>query len=380
MDSMFYLILNMSIIGAFVIAAISLARLPLRKAPKTISYCMWGAAGFRLVFPFSVESAVSLIPFNSRLISQGNDLSNIVLPDGLIPGALNGFLAAAAQPGVTVPVISWFTICAYLWLTGVIVMIACGVVSVIRLKRRISGAASVIANVFETERVRTPFILGFFPPVIYIPAGLSEQEKKYVIMHESKHIMRRDHITKVIGYFILCIHWFNPLVWVAFKQMSADMEMSCDESVLKNMGREPKIIYAQSLLKMAVNRRYVSNSLIAFGGKGVKKRVKNILRLRRHSGVVVIAAVVLATVFSLGLSVDKPGREVSSKQNTSNAIAETQSQQVSQSGFITGFSTSETYTNSLGRVPGSKKMQAWRFYEYMDENGNIMIYAYVSID
>ena len=321
MDKALLTVLNMSFTGAFVIVAICLARIPLRKAPKVISYAMWAVAGFRLIFPFSFESAVSLVPFASAPVTQSAIIAGASMGLGAATGlgaagtaaAANAAAASAAASaaeaaagfGAVSTVALLQTIGAYIWLLGVVAMIAHGLVSVYILKRKMSGAVCVVANVYEAENIRTPFVLGFFPPSIYIPSGLTEQERKYVIMHENTHILRRDHIIKFVSYFILCLHWFNPLAWVAFKQMGADMEMSCDESVLKSTGKEAKKVYSRSLMKMATRERCLSCGMIAFGGRGVKKRVKNILRLRRHPRAAFVAALVLSTFFSIGLSVDR---------------------------------------------------------------------------
>jgi len=370
----------MSITGAFVIAAICLVRLPLRKAPKMISYCMWVAAGFRLVLPFSIKSALSLMPFASQPVAQSNNMSGVFQPSGAMVTTAGSFLTNTMQRNAIVPVAPWITICACIWLAGVIVMLAFGAASVIRLKQNMVGADCAVANVYEAKDIKSPFVLGFFPPTIYIPAGLTGQEKKYVIMHENTHIMRCDHITKFIAYFILCIHWFNPLAWVAFRQFSADMEMSCDESVLKNGGSEAKIIYSQSLLRMATKQRHISGSLIAFGGKGVKRRVKNILHLRKYPFPIVIAAVVFATVLSLGLSVNRLGGVTAEKQLATEANIYTQSQHRSQPGQYVELSTGEAYTYNFGRISDSELLPPGQFYQYKTANGGESTHAYVITD
>ena len=277
MDKLFLTILNMSLTGAFVIAAICLARLPLKKAPKIISYCLWVVAGFRLVFPFSIESVFSLVPFKALTIPT--DIATQTEPriDSGIPfvnNAVSSILPAATPTASVNPLQIWTTICALVWFIGVAVMLIYGVVSFVILKRKMREAAHIEANIYEAGNIKSPFVLGVFKPKIYLPIGLSGQERSYILLHEQTHIRRRDHIVKFAAYFILCLHWFNPLVWTAFLLMGVDMELSCDERVLKEIGSEIKKDYSLSLLTLATERRILGGSPLAFGEGGVKGRIK----------------------------------------------------------------------------------------------------------
>jgi len=308
MDSVLITILNMSLTGAFVIAAVAITRLALKKAPKMISYCLWAVAGFRLVVPFSFESALSLMPFGAQPITQGipeyTALQVYTVLNNTPDAAYPWLAGQAAGPQQILLSLGFYT-----WLLGVLVMFICGIVSFLNLKRRMRGAHCIISNIFEADNLETPFVLGIFTPVIYIPAGLAAHERKYIILHEQTHIRRSDHIIKLLAYFILCLHWFNPLAWVAFLLMGVDMEMSCDERVLKEMGAEMKTDYSRSLIKLATQRRFLSGSPLAFGEGGVKGRVRNILNFGKTSRLVTILAVALALVFSIGFSVDKAPAE-----------------------------------------------------------------------
>ena len=318
MDKLFITILNMSLTGAFVIAAICLARLPLKKAPKIISYCLWAVAGFRLIFPFSIESVFSLIPFKAQPIPLDIAMQPIPRIDSGIPfvnNAVSGILPAATPIDSMNPLQVWTIAGAWVWMIGVAALLIYGVVSFIILKRKMSKAVHVGANTYEAVNIRSPFVLGVFKPRIYLPAGLSGQERGYVILHEQTHIKRRDHIIKFAAYFILCLHWFNPLAWAAFLLMGADMEMSCDERVLKEMGGETKINYSLSLLSLATERRFISGSPLAFGEGGVKERIKNVLNFKKPSRVVIVAAVVLLAVLSVGFAMN---RTTAKSENTNN--------------------------------------------------------------
>ena len=308
MDKLFLTILNMSLTGAFVIATICLARLPLKKAPKIISYCLWAVAGFRLVFPFSIESVFGLIPFKAQTIPPDIAVQSIPRIDSGIPfvnNAVSSVLPAATPTAGVNPLQIWITAGAFVWLTGVAVMLIYGVVSFVILKRKMREAAHIDANIYEAGNITSPFVLGVFKPRIYLPIGLSGQERSYILLHEQTHIRRRDHIVKFAAYFILCLHWFNPLAWAAFLLMGVDMELSCDERVLREMGGEIKRDYSLSLLSLATERRVIGGSPLAFGEGGIKERVKNILNFKKTSRVIIVAAVVLVAVLSVGFAVDR---------------------------------------------------------------------------
>ena len=308
MDKLFLTILNMSLTGAFVIAAICFARLPLKKVPKIVSYCLWAVAGFRLVFPFSIESVFSLIPFKAQTIPPDIAMQQVPRIDSgiaFVNNAVSSILPAATPTASVNPLQIWTTIGAYIWLIGVAVMVIYGVVSFVILKRKMREAAHIEANIYEAENIKSPFVLGIFKPKIYLPVGLSGQERGYILLHEQTHIRRRDHIVKFAAYFILCLHWFNPLVWAAFLLMGVDMEMSCDERVLKEMGGEMKKDYSLSLLSLATERRIIGGSPLAFGEGGVKERIKNVLNFKKPSRVIMIVSVALVAVLIVGFAVNR---------------------------------------------------------------------------
>ena len=321
MDKLFLTVLNMSLTGAFVVAAICLARLPLKKAPKFISYCLWAVAGFRLTFPLSIESVYSLVPFNAQTIPH--DIAAQAVPridsgiqfvNDAVRGALPAAAAAASSPanagaaamGAS-PLQVWTAVGSWVWLAGAAAMLAFGLASYVRLKRRLRSAVRVEGNLFETDGIVSPFVSGILKPRIYIPLGLSGQEREYIVLHERTHIRRHDHIVKFAAYAILCLHWFNPLAWAAFLLMGVDMEMSCDECVLKDLGGGIKKSYSMSLLSLAVGRRAIAGSPLAFGEDGVKRRIKNVLEFRRSSRAVVVLAVAFVAALSLGLIASRAG-------------------------------------------------------------------------
>lgn len=308
MDKLFLTILNMSLTGAFVIAAICLARLPLKKAPKIISYCLWAVAGFRLVFPFSIEGVFSLIPFKAQTIPMDIALQPVPRIDSGIPfvnNAVSGLLPAATPAASVNPLQIWTTIGAFVWLIGVAAMVVYAMASFVVLKRKMREAVHIEANIYEAENIKSPFVLGILNPRIYLPVGLSEKEKSYIILHEQTHIKRHDHIVKFAAYFILCLHWFNPLAWAAFLLMGVDMEMSCDERVLKETGGEIEKDYSLSLLSLATQRRYIGGTPLAFGEGGIKERIKNVLNFKKPSRIIVVVSVALAAVLSIGFLLNR---------------------------------------------------------------------------
>ncbi|MCL1804596.1 MAG: M56 family metallopeptidase, partial [Clostridiales bacterium] len=308
MEKLFLIVLNMSITGAFVIAAICLARLPLKKAPKIISYALWAVAGFRLVFPFSIESVFSLLPFKAQPIPPDIAMQPIPRIDSGIPfvnNAVSSVLPAAAPIDSVNPLQVWTFIGSWIWIIGIAFMLIYGVASFIILKRKMRSSAHVEANIYEAACIQSPFVLGVFAPKIYLPVGLSEHERGYILLHEQTHVRRCDHIVKFAAYFVLCLHWFNPLAWVAFMLMGVDMEMSCDERVLKEMGSNTKKDYSLSLLSLSTERRMIGGSPLAFGEGGVKERVKRVLHFKKPSRVVVVAAIVLVAVLSTGFAVNR---------------------------------------------------------------------------
>jgi beta-lactamase regulating signal transducer with metallopeptidase domain len=219
--------------------------------------------------------------------------------------AVNAVLPAAT-PAVSInPMQFWTTVNTYVWVVGVAVMLIYGVVSFVILKRKMEKSAHIGSNIYEAEYIKSPFVLGVLRPKIYLPVGLSEHERGYILLHEQTHIRRHDHIIKFGAYFILCLHWFNPLVWVAFLLMGEDMEMSCDERVLKELGGDIRDDYSMSLVRIAAGRRILNGSPLAFGEGGMKERIKRVLNFKKPSRVVIVLAVAFVALFSVGFAVNQ---------------------------------------------------------------------------
>ena len=310
MDSNLVTILNMSITGGVVILAVCAFRLLLRKAPKAISYALWLVVAFRLIVPFSFESMFSLMPMKPNPIPQDivyQEAPRIDTGIQVVDNAVSSSLPAPAPDEFSSvnPIQIYLAIGELLWLVGVAAMLVYSVVSIAILKRRLRGSAHMRENIYESDNLRTPFVLGSIRPRIYIPAGLKPGEKDYIILHEQTHIRRKDHLVKLVAYLVLCVHWFNPLVWLAFVLMGTDMEMSCDERVLRTLGSDIKKDYSLSLLSLATERRIINGSPLAFGEGGMKSRIKNVLNFRKPSRLLVIAAIVLSLAVGIGCAANR---------------------------------------------------------------------------
>ena len=345
MDKLFLSVLNMSLTASYVIAAVMLVRLFLKKAPKAISYALWAVVGFRLVFPFSFESVFSLLPFKAVPIPADIAVQQIPRVDSgirVVDNVVSGVLPAGTPTASVNPLQIWLAAGMYLWLAGIAAMLIYSIMSIVLLKRRLNGATLTQDNIYKADNLKTPFVLGLFRPKIYIPAGLTEEEKRYIILHEQTHIRRHDHMVKFLAFFILCLHWFNPFAWTAFLLMSADMEMSCDERVLKEIGGETKKAYSMSLLSLAAERRIIGGSPLAFGEGNIKGRIKNVLNFKRPAFWVLIlsvAAVILAVVCLLtnpvkGLELPDAASVLSMEMEQFNARASLGSVVVTDSGDV----------------------------------------------
>ncbi len=334
MTAIFQTVLQMSVAGSYVILLVLIARLILRKAPKLLSYILWFAVLFRLLCPLSFETSYSLLPElgSGNLQTAADDTQTLVQrplvsasePSGAAEGATGGITAdedgvaaGSASPGMagTMPVAAaaeaakssseqWQPVAGYIWLGGMSVMLAGGLVSAIRLNRQLKGARHQRGNLYEWGGAKTPFVFGLLKPRIILPAGLGEHERGYIIRHEQIHISRLDHLVKLAAFAALCLHWFNPLIWLAVRFMDEDMEKSCDEAVIRELGSSIKKDYSTSLLSLSTGRTFTGRTPLAFGENSTKGRIKNILNYRKPSfwAVTSAAAVVIITVAVAGIT------------------------------------------------------------------------------
>lgn len=307
MTGIFLHVLNMSYIGGMVIVAVLAVRLLMRTLPKKFSYALWVIPLLRLLLPFSFESVVSLIPVNPEPIPATLVYDRVPVIDtgvSTVDTTINPLLPAGEMTASVNPLQVWITIGAAIWLIGLAVLLGYGVFSYLRLKRSLGHSAIRQAHCYESDSLTTPFVMGILSPKIFMPSFLTESEKAYILLHEQIHIQRRDHLVRLVSYVALSIHWFNPLVWLAFFTSEKDMEMSCDEAVIQQLGDGVKQDYSASLLSLATGRGRLSLSPLAFGEGETKGRVRNIIRFTRPKTVIIAVAALIVAVVSVGLLTD----------------------------------------------------------------------------
>lgn len=312
----FQQVVSMSLTASLVILAICAARLLLRQAPKKFSYWLWAGAAFRLVCPFSFPAAFSLLALApaAQTVAETGPLTEVsYLPGAGLPAAAPGVGAADAalpQAAGAGQALGLWEVLGLVWLLGAAALVIGALVAYLRVKGQVATAVKFAHNVYECGAFRSPFVLGFFRPKIYIPFGLEPRQREHVLCHESAHIQRRDYLVKPLGFLLLAIHWFNPLVWLAFHLMSRDMEMSCDEKVLSQLGEEARREYSLSLLSIGSRRRFPAPNPLAFGETGVKERVVNVMKFRRAKRWVTVAAAVAVVAVTAACAANPAGESL----------------------------------------------------------------------
>ena len=322
MHELFPMVCNMSLTASAVILAVLAARLLLRRAPKVFSYALWAVVLFRLLCPVSVTSAVSLMGALGAPAQERTQRTSAVeyvpadrirgtapavtqLPQTPLPAETSGAVNAAPADTApeAVPATSFnepVFILTLIWLAGMALLLAYSLVSLLRLRRRLVGAVRLRDNIYLADHIPSPFVMGLIRPKIYLPSDLRETERGYILRHEQYHIRRRDHLVKFLSFLALCIHWFNPLVWAAFVLSGKDMEMSCDEAVVKTLGEEIRADYSASLLSLATGRRIVAGMPLAFGEGDTGSRIRNLLNWKRpRPWVMAVCAVVCVGLIAL---------------------------------------------------------------------------------
>ncbi len=304
LGKLFLQVVNMSYIGGIVILFVLAARQFLKKAPKIFSYSLWAVALLRLLFPLSFESMLSLIPVSPEPIS--NDILYTHAPrvnTGIsgVDSFVNSSLPTGTVHGSVNPMQIWVNVGAILWVVGISILLIYSLVSLLRFKRKLKSAVYDSGNIYLLPGIDTPFVLGIIRPSIYLPMSLSQSEKDYILLHEQTHIRRFDHVFRIIGYLTLCIHWFNPLVWIAFFVSGKDMEMSCDEAVIRKLGDGIKKEYSSSLLSLTTGRGILRATPLAFGEGDTKGRIMNVMNYKKPVFWVIIIAAIGIAALSYGL-------------------------------------------------------------------------------
>lgn len=299
MTEFFLIIVNMSISASWLIFAVLLLRLLLKKAPKWINVLLWGVVAVRLICPFSFESVLSLIP-SPQTINPEIALNSPVIDSGvtIIDNVINPIISEATISIQPEKDINFFQfILPYLagvWLVGIAALLIYTLVSFLRLKRKIGTAVLLCDNIYQSESVVSPFVLGIIKPKIYLPFNMNGQDMEHVIAHEQAHIRRKDYLWKPLGFLILTLHWFNPMVWFGYILLCRDIELACDEKVVKELNNEQRADYSEALLACSVNRRMIAACPLAFGEVGVKDRIKSVLNYKKPAFWIIVVAIVVS--------------------------------------------------------------------------------------
>jgi len=297
MSEIFLKILNMSISASWLVLAVLLLRLVLKRAPKWVSVLLWGFVAVRLIFPFSIESVLSLIP-SAQTVSPEIMLDwtpTISTGIGSLDNVVNPIITQTFAPNPVTsanPLQNLIPVLGNLWVLGILVMLVYTGVSYLVLRRKVATAVLLQKNIFQSENVDSPFVLGIFKPRIYLPFRMDGQNLAFVIAHEEAHIRRKDHWWKPIGFLLLALHWFNPLMWLGYILLCRDIELACDEKVIKEMDNEHRADYTQALVACSVNRRAIAACPLAFGEVGVKERVKSVMNYKKPAFWIIVAAIV----------------------------------------------------------------------------------------
>lgn len=304
MDDVFLKLVNLSISASWLILAVLVLRVVLKKAPKWVMPLLWGVVALRLVCPFSIESALSLIPsaetIPSEIVTETRE--PVLYEQATLDIVTNPTLPSAAEVPVGVSRQQAqvdFNIYSVLWLAGMAALLVHALVSAGKLKRKLATAILLRDNIYESEFVDSPFVFGVVKPNIYLPMHMDEGTAAYVIAHEHAHLTRRDHWWKVLGYLVLALHWFNPLVWVAYILFCRDIELACDEKVVKGLDGAARADYSQALLSCAAPKRAVAACPLAFGEGNIKTRVKSALHYKKPAFWVAAAAVLAVVIVAV---------------------------------------------------------------------------------
>ena len=298
MNELFLKIINMSISASWLVLAVLILRFVLKKAPKWINVLLWGIVAIRLICPFSFESTLSLIPSAETIpLNIGMDTTPTINSGiSAINNAVNPIISQSNTPmaGASVNLLQiTIGIYEYIWIFGMIALALYTAISYWRLHRKVDTAVRYKDNIFQSENVSFPFVLGIIKPRIYLPFKMNGQYLEHVVAHEQAHICRKDHWWKPLGFLLLMIHWFNPLMWLAYVLLCRDIELACDEKVIKELGNEQRGDYTQALVACSVNRRMIAACPLAFGEVSVKERVKSVMNYKKPAFWVIIISVIV---------------------------------------------------------------------------------------
>ncbi len=304
MSEFFLSVLNMSISASWIVLAVLLLRFVLKKAPKWITVLLWAVVAIRLIFPFTIESKVSLMPsaqtISPQVLTEAPAVYTGVpiLNSTINPMIQESTIPVAAEKSINILQL-FVLVFSKLWLVGVFAMLLYLVISFVRIKRKVHTAVLLRDNIYQSEADASPFVLGIIKPKVYLPFCIGACDLAPVLAHEEAHIRRKDHWWKPLGFALLALHWFNPLMWVAYVLLCRDIEMACDQKVVKSLNPEERADYSQALLNCSVGRRMIASCPLAFGEVGVKDRVKSVLSYKKPAFWILIIGIVASVVLAV---------------------------------------------------------------------------------
>ena len=377
MESVLTMIGQTALTASFIMAAVMALRLLLKRAPKAFTMALWGLVALRLLVPFSIESSFSLVPkqvttyspavtsatvsvtqpttakplttvsnttaVTSKVISQ-TTAADITQPVAVITTAPTVPTQKVSPVGATTPV-SWKTVASYVWVGGVLLMLGYSVWGYGRIRRRVRVSVRLQDNVFACDAINTPFILGVLRPRIYCPSDMTDEDRQQVIAHERAHIRHGDHLIKLLGFLLLCVYWFHPMVWLSYVLFCRDMESACDERVIKAMSPAQKSHYAEVLMACSVPHRAVVSAPLSFGEIGIKARLTSILHYKKPALWIVLASLAAIIVTAVCfLTVPKADAPQTTEPTTSGQITLSDDETSSSTDPDTEKSPSRNYT------------------------------------
>ena len=373
MSAVFLKILNMSITASWLILAVIVSRPLLKKAPKWIVCLLWALVAIRLVCPFSFKSVLSLVPSSETIPANIALQPEPAINSGIkiVNQTINPVIAESFTPSIgdsVNPLQIIIPVMAMIWIAGVIIMLIYAFISWMHLKRTVSACVPVGEQILACDEVKTPFILGVFNPVIYVPSSMSGETLDYVIRHEKAHLQRHDHWWKPFGYLLLAVYWFNPLCWATYILLCWDIEMACDEKVIRNMDKDNIAAYSQALLDCSFSRRTIAACPLAFGEVGVKERVKGVLNYRKPAFWIISLAVVACIGIAACLMTDPfSNKDLSEKLSVSMDMAVAEHNRSSKS---EGHFAAADYDIMLVKQSGNETtVYAWVLYEEYSFDG-----------
>ncbi len=309
MGDIFLKLLNMSITAGWLILAVLCIRLLFRKIPKWVNCLLWGVVAIRLICPFSIESQFSILPstepIKSSTVVEGEvqnyipsiDSRLTIVENTINPMLTETFAYNESDSAAPLQIVTYAA--GLVWCCGMVLLIICAMGSAVKLYNHVKEAVCVRDNIYICDVVKSPFILGIFRPRVYLSSALREREMDYILAHESAHLKRKDHWWKALGYLLLCIHWFNPLCWMAYSLLCKDIELACDEKAAKDMTFHEKKEYSKVLLSCARQRSLIMVCPLAFGEVGVKERVKSVLNYKKPTLWIMIATVAVLVILAV---------------------------------------------------------------------------------